>query len=228
MILLLSNDQKTATTIKEDLAREGFEVDIVDDHEEAFSRLKNGSYRTFLLDFQYTEYDVFEICQKVKRNPLLQSTPLICIIEQSRFVDQLLAFEMGADDFILMPYSSLEIQLKMRSLQRIIDLQNQILLKDSQLDNLRNIQRIMVTLNQYINNALTPLYFAAQIMEAQPESVERCKEVTKDTVEFISKVLQNFHQIVQSGKERVLKEGVYDDMIFEIEQELNKLIEKSK
>jgi PleD family two-component response regulator len=230
MILLLSDNPQKAGTIKEDLNREGFGVEVVNDHETAIARLKkNDGYRTFLLDFEYADYDVFEICQKVKRDAVLQSIPLICIIAQNRFVDQLLAFEMGADDFILMPYSSLEIQLKMRSLQRIIDLQNQLLSKDTQLENLRNIQRIMVTLNQYINNALTPLYFAVQIMEeGQNKNVKHCKQVAKDTVEFISKVLQNLHQIVQSGKERVLKEGVYKDMIFEIEQELNKLIEKSK
>lgn len=230
MILLLSDNQKTAGTIKEDLNREGFEVVVVEDHDEAIERLqKNEGFRTFLLDFEYAETDVFEICQKIKRDPALKSIPLICIIDQNRFVDQLLAFEMGADDFILMPYSSLEIQLKMRSLQRIIDLQNQIRKKESQVDNLRNIQRLMVTLNQYINSAITPMYFAIQVMEeGEKDSIEHGKAVTKETVEFISKVLQSFHQIIQSGKQRVLKEGAFKDMIFEIEQELNKLIEKSK
>ncbi len=229
MILLLSDNQNTAKTIQTDLSKEGFEVDVLDDFTRAFMQLNNQpDYKMILLDFEYSKHDVFDICDKIKKNPTFKFLPLVCIMDKNRFVDQLLAFEMGADDFIFVPYNALEMQLKMRSIQRIIDLQNQIQQKDAQLENLKNIQRIMVTLNHYINNALTPLYFAIQIMEDdQKEDTERIRVIAKDTVEFISKVLQSLHKIVQSGKIKILKEGVYKDIMFDIEQELNRLLEKN-
>ncbi len=230
MILLLSDNQNTAKTIQTDLSKEGFAVDVLDDFTRAFMQLNNQpDYNMILLDFEYTKHDVFDICDKIKKNPTFKFLPLVCIMDKNRFVDQLLAFEMGADDFIFVPYNALEMQLKMRSIQRIIDLQNQIQQKDAQLENLKNIQRIMVTLNHYINNALTPLYFAIQIMEDdQKEDTERIRVIAKDTVEFISKVLQSLHKIVQSGKIKILKEGVYKDIMFDIEQELNRLLEKNQ
>lgn len=230
MILLLSDNQETASNIRADLAREGFEIVLESDHRQALKNLgKDSQYQLVLLDIAYSKHDAFEICRQIKNDKHLKLIPLVCLLEKNRFVDQLLAFEMGADDFIFLPYSALEIQLKLRSLHRLIDLQTQIQQKDAQLENLKNIQRIMVTLNHYINNALTPLYFAVQIMEeGQPADADRVKNIAKETVEFISKVLQSLHKLVQSGKLKILKEGVYKDIMLDIEQELNRLIEKTK
>ncbi|MCB0260870.1 MAG: response regulator [Calditrichaeota bacterium] len=230
MILLLSDNQETAAAIQADLAREGFEIELETDHRQALKNLgEDSQFQLVLLDIAYSKHDAFDICRRIKSDKNLKLIPLVCLLEKNRFVDQLLAFEMGADDFIFLPYSALEIQLKFRSLHRLIDLQTQIQQKDAQLENLKNIQRIMVTLNHYINNALTPLYFAVQIMEeGQPADADRVKNIAKETVEFISKVLQSLHKIVQSGKLKILKEGVYKDIMLDIEQELNRLIEKTK
>lgn len=230
MILLLSDNAGTARKIQKDLGSEGFPVTVMDDVSQALITLNSeNDYRLLLVDFEYSRQDVFEICGKVKRHSGLRPIPLIGIIDRANMVDQILAFEMGVDDFIFLPYSSLEIQMKLRSLQRLIELQTEVQKKDAQLENLKNIQRIMVTLNHYINNALTPLYFAVQIMDERPgEDLERIRSIARDTVEFISKVLQSLHKIVHSGKIKVLREGVYKDIMFDIEQELNRLVEKSR
>ncbi|RMF56498.1 MAG: DNA-binding response regulator, partial [Calditrichaeota bacterium] len=187
MILLLSNNPDTAQRIKEDLQPEGFDLTIVDDFLAAIITLKKENrYRILLVDFEYDKHDVLEVMQKIKRDGELKHLPLICIVDRSRMVDQLMAFEMGADDFIYIPYSTVEIQLKIRSLQRLIDMQNELVQKDTQLQQLKNAQRVVVTLSHYINNALTPLYFAVQVMdETSLEDARRVKKTAWDTVEFI-------------------------------------------
>lgn len=240
MILLLTDRPETAELIEKSLSNEGFTVTVSPDYRNALVTLNSQQhFDLILLDFEYSSQngnqDVFDICQKLKRNNNTRLIPLIGILDKNRFVEQLLAFEMGVDDFLLLPFTDLEIQLKIRSIQRMIDMQNQIRKKDSQLENLKNIQRIMVTLNHYINNALTPLYFAVQMMDSPNEDGQdaagdmiRLKDIARDTVEFISKVLQSLHRIVQTGKIKVLNEGVYKDIMFDIEQELDQLIEKTR
>lgn len=230
MILLLSDNQARYHPIQQDLSREGFEVHVAHDFSRALLELDtNPNYQLILLDFDFSGHDVFDICQKLKRNSTMKFLPLVCILDKSRIVDQLMAFEMGADDFIYMPYSSVEIQLKIRSIQRISELQRKLRQKEDQLEKLKNIQQIMVTLNHYINNAITPLSFAVQMSDdAAAGDEQRVVEIARDTVAFISKVLQCLHEIVQSGKIRVLKEGVYKDMLIDMEQELKTLIQKSR
>ncbi|MGH1365362.1 MAG: response regulator transcription factor [Calditrichia bacterium] len=228
MILLLCDNEKRATSLQNDLTREGFEVAIYKDFGPAMLDLSQGGpFKLILLDFEFKKPEGIDICTKLKNNSLTKFIPLICILGKERLVDQIMAFEVGADDFILMPYSTPEIQLKMRSIQRMIDLQNTVRQKDAQLENLKNVQRIMVTLNHHINNALTPLYFAVQ-MDDDPDNNERLRDIAKETVEFISKVLQSLHKIVQSGKMQVMKDGVYKDIMVDIEAELKKLVDKEE
>ena len=231
MILLISDDQHTIGKIVDDLTQEGFEIEVVEDSD-SLNLVGDpaGDYQSILLDFHYRRHDPFKVCERLKSSDRLKFIPLIGIIDKHRLVDQILAFELGADDFIYVPCAALEIQLKMRSLGRVRELQEELRHKDDQLENLKNIQRIMVTLNHYINNALTPLYFAVQLMDDQPAdaaSGERVRSIARETVEFISKVLQSLHKIVQTGKLQVQRDGVYKDIMFDIEQELNRLMEKT-
>ncbi len=231
MILLISENIRVAEMIQSDLAGEGFPVEIIDHYAEAFLKLnENHLYQIILLDFKYSRRDPFEICTQLKRNPLQKFLPLIGIVDRERFVDQLLGFEQGADDFILTPYSPLELQLKLRSIKRMIEMRKQMQKQEIQLENLQNIQRIMVTLNHYINNALTPLSFAVQFMEQLPSesNATRLANIAKDTVDFISKVLHSLQTLVDSGKAKITQDGIYKNIMFDIEQELNCLIEKNR
>lgn len=231
MILLLSENTRVAEMIQADLATEGFSVEIIDHYAEAFLKLnQNGQYQIILLDFKYTRCDPFEICTKFKNDPRQKFLPLIGIVDKERFVDQLLGFEQGADDFILTPYSPLELQLKLRSIKRMIEVRKQMQKQEMQLENLQNIQRIMVTLNHYVNNALTPLSFAVQFMEQIPNEANaaRLTNIAKDTVDFISRVLQSLQALLDSGKAKVTQDGIYKNIMFDIEQELNRLIEKNR
>ena len=229
-VLLISDIPENAAQLQEDLEREGCDITISGSLAGSILELNSGEgYQLILLDFQFASQNPQDIIEKIKKNQAFCLIPLIGLVHRSMIIDQLLAFELGIDDFILIPYSTLEIQLKMRSLQRLIHLQDLMLEKDRQLDNLKNVQRITVTLNHYINNALTPLYFAVQLMEQEAEKdVERLKQIANQTVDFVSKVLKSLNKIVQSGKVRVQQEGVYRDIMYDIEKELNELLEQNR
>jgi len=231
MILLLSENIEIAGMIQKDLGEEGFKVVLVDYYPDALQRLaQNPKYQFFILDFNLKAQNPFDICKKVKQNSRFQFLPIVGLIDKDRFVDQLMAFEEGADDFILTPYSTVEIQLKLRSLKRMIELHEKMRLQETELENLQNIQRIMVTLSHYVNNALTPLSFAVQFFELMPNdgNAERLKNISKDTVFFISRVLKSLQTLIDSGKTKVARDGVYKDIMFDIENELNELIAKNK
>jgi len=231
MILLLTENIEIAEMIRKDLGEEGFQVELADQYPDALLRLaRNPKYQFLILDFNLRTQNAFDICKKVKQNPRLQFLPIVALINKERLVDQLMAFEEGADDFILTPYSTVEIQLKLRSLKRMIELREKMRLQETELENLQNIQRIMVTLNHYINNALTPLSFAVQFFEQMPndDNAVRLKNISKDTVFFVSRVLRSLQSLIDSGKTKVARDGVYKDIMFDIEKELNELIAKNK
>ena len=95
-----------------------------------------------------------------------------------------MAFELGADDFIYVPYSTLELQLKMRTIAGLLDLQGQLKENEGKIKVLQNTQKILVTISHYINNSLTPLYNLAQTVDVTNKVENRTlRESTTTTVE---------------------------------------------
>jgi len=229
MILLLSKDPQLTQKIKDHLNLEGFVVESTTSFQEALTRLyQNSGYESIMVDFLYDQDNIFEVFRKFKLDPQCKYIPLICIIPRNQLAQQLIAFEMGVDDFISREFSIFEIQLKVRSIQRLINLQKSLKEKDAQIENFQNITRIIGTLNHYINNALTPLYAFAQVCRPDnTRDAERLKTLTEHTTLFISKVLKTLRNMTQQGELRIIQEGIYRDIMFDIEAELQRLMEEN-
>lgn len=230
MILLASKNAGMAESFIHDLQHEGFEVELLQDYQQVIPQLySTKTYQMVILHWEEEQSKVTELFQNIKKNPQLRHVPLICMIKKNQVVEQLIAFESGADEFIYVPYTTLELQLKMRSMQRLLDVQKKLKEKDNQLRALKQVQQILVTLSHYINNSLTPLYTLVQMINEQnPEDARRLKEYVQRTVEFINKVLRTLNNLVQSGEMKVVKEGVYNDLMLDIENELKELQKANK
>ncbi len=230
MILLVSSNRELAESMANDIRQEGFNIEILTRYQDVIMRLyQSPQYHMLLLDMDSMDENLSELCQKIKKDPHLQYIPLICIIRKEMLVDQLMAFEFGADEFIYVPYTTPELQLKMRALQRLLELQDRLREKENQLKSLRQVQRVLVTLSHYINNSLTPLFMLVQTMdEKSPEDARRLKDFVSRTVQFINKVLLTLNNLVQNGEIKVLTEGVYKNLLLDIEGELKKLQESTQ
>lgn len=225
MILLVSEDHDFAESFVKDLEQEGFQVELEPRFDNVIPHLYHKlDYRMIIMDMLNTDTMPLDLCQRIKRDQQLKYKPLICVVNKEMIAEHLVAFELGADEFIYVPYTTPELQLKMRSIQRLLDLQKNLEEKESQLNSLRQAQRILVTLSHYINNSLTPLYTMVQMMnEKDAEDALRLKDFAKRTVEFINKVLLTLNNLVHTGEMKVVQGGVYKDLLLDIESELKKL-----
>ena len=228
MILLVTNNINLGRSFQKDLIQEGFKVSLIKDYKKVIPfLLKNPDYQMLILDMESQDDKTTEIFGKLKKYPELQYIPVICIIKKEMLVEQLIAFELGADEFIFFPYTTTELQLKIRSIHRLLDLQNQLHEKESILNSLRHTQSILVTLSHYINNSLTPLYSMVQVMDKNnPDDADRLMEFSRRTVDFIKKVLLTLNNLIQSGELKVVQDGIYKNLMLDIEKELKNLQKK--
>ena len=185
-------------------------------------------YLMVVLDLSTINTKTRDLLTTIKKDPVMRYIPLISMVNKEDMVDQLLAFEQGIDDFLYVPYTTIELQLKIRAIKRLLELQNKLQEKESQLESLKQVQQILVTLSHYINNALTPLYTLVQMVnESDPEAAKRLKDFAGLTVEFIHKVLKTLNKLVQTGEIKVVRDGVYKNLLVDIEMELKQLQETS-
>jgi response regulator RpfG family c-di-GMP phosphodiesterase len=230
MILLLSKNKILANSFVQDLKQEGFVIKILRSFRNLPTVIRSlPDSKMIILDLESLGNISTKVFQQLKSDLELKYMPLICIIRKDRVIEQLIAFELGTDDFIYFPYTTIELQLKMRSVQKILDLQNQLKEKEGKIQALRETQKILVTLSHYINNSLTPLYSLVQFLnESNVREVSEVKESVKETVEFIKRVLTTLNNFVQSGEYKVMREGTHQDLLTDIKKELEKLEEPAQ
>jgi response regulator RpfG family c-di-GMP phosphodiesterase len=225
MILLISRNEALAKSFIKDLKQEGFMVEKTDNLRDIRAHLyRHPKYRMVIVDLESLENMGLEVFQQLKEDSNLKYLPLLCIIKKDLVVEQLMAFELGADDFIFFPYTTLELQLKMRTIQGLFDLQSQLKEKESKIKVLQNTQKILVTISHYINNSLSPLYNLVQNSEVKSKSeIKHLIELSRDTIEFVKKVFTALNNYVQTGQFSLTKDGIYRDLMLDIEKELQNL-----
>ena len=225
MIILIAQDPSLAESIRVPLQFEGFEVLQKKTAKEAYLEIfENNQVVTIIFDYQQAAAEGINNYLKIKNLENGKYVPLVAIIEKHRIAEQITLFEQGVDDFIFLPFNPIELQMKIRSVQRLIQLTQALKEKESQITNFKNLNRAIGTLNHYINNALTPLYSFAQITQPEdPDQARKLKALTEETAMFIGKVLRALRNMTQQKELKIVQDGVYQDIMFDIEKELQKL-----
>lgn len=99
-ILLIEDNKELAELMKAFLNKEGFSLYHATSGEEAILWLKEHTTKLLLLDIMLPEMDGFAVCKEVRKQ---QNIPIIIISARSNKSDQLMGFELGADDYLEKP-----------------------------------------------------------------------------------------------------------------------------
>ena len=125
-ILVADDDWLNRDLLKAYLTASGCEVVTAADGETALRLALNVPPDLALIDVQMPKMDGLELCQKMKNAPTTRFVPVVIITALDSEDEKLNAFEAGADDFIIKPYSSIVLLARVRSLLRIKKLHDDV------------------------------------------------------------------------------------------------------
>ncbi|MCD6379348.1 response regulator [bacterium] len=104
--VLVVDDEENITQILEfSIAAEGYEVVTASNGEEAIEKARKEQPNLIILDIMMPKVDGYEACRVIKSNPLTKKIPVILLTAKGREIDKRLGFEVGADDYIVKPFS---------------------------------------------------------------------------------------------------------------------------
>ena len=101
-ILLAEDNDNLRELITDFLSEHEYEVDAVADGEDAWEMVLTKSYQLILLDVMMPGMDGFTLCRKIRER---ESVPVLFLTARVLEEDQLRGYELGADDYILKPFS---------------------------------------------------------------------------------------------------------------------------
>jgi len=118
--ILIADDEPSARdTLEALLFREGYDLAFASDGPEALAKATQLSPDLILLDVMMPGMDGFEVCQRLRANPLLAEVPVIMVTALGDRDSRLRGIDAGADDFVSKPLDKTELQARVRTITQL-------------------------------------------------------------------------------------------------------------
>ena len=115
-ILMIEDNQSVCTMTDMFFQREGFQAEFVHDGLEGLNRFKQEEdWDLLILDVMLPSMDGLTICQKVRQ---ISDVPIIMLTAKETESDQVLGFDLGADDYVTKPFSPLTLMARIKAVKR--------------------------------------------------------------------------------------------------------------
>lgn len=114
-LLLIDDDTTLVSLLSGYLNSEGFNIDVAYDGEKGLHKFLENEYDLVMLDTIMPRMNGFEVLNYLKQK---NTTPVLMFTEPGDEADKLLEMEIGADSYIVKPFSERELLIKIRALLR--------------------------------------------------------------------------------------------------------------
>jgi len=115
-ILVIEDDKKISSFIRNGLRSEGYTVDVAFDGEDGLYLASEGRYDIIILDLMLPEIDGITLCRRMRKSG--NKTPLIMLTAKDAVEDRVQGLDAGADDYLTKPFSFTELMARIRALSR--------------------------------------------------------------------------------------------------------------
>ncbi len=112
-ILLIEDDDSTRQVVECHLRNDGFGVDWADNGEAGLAKALEGDYALLILDVNLPLLNGIEICARIRANN--SRVPIIMLTSRDSEIDKVVGLEIGADDYVVKPFSVHELMARVRA-----------------------------------------------------------------------------------------------------------------
>ena len=115
-VLVIEDEVRMARLIKRALEEEGHAVDIAGDGPDGLWMATENPYAAVVLDVMLPGFDGFELCRRLRAAGIW--APVLMLTARDQVGDRVRGLDAGADDYLVKPFSLLELSARLRALAR--------------------------------------------------------------------------------------------------------------
>ena len=117
-VLIVEDEPDIRELVVHHLKREGYKVSAASSGEEALRQVQAAPPDLVILDLMMPAMDGLEVCRRLRQDPSTVSLPIVMLTAKGDEVDRVLGLEIGADDYIVKPFSPKELLARVRAVLR--------------------------------------------------------------------------------------------------------------
>jgi two-component system, OmpR family, phosphate regulon response regulator PhoB len=119
LVMVVDDEEDLVSTLEFNLKREGYNTRCAFTGESAARMLDEGPIPDLiLLDLMLPDMSGTEICRRFKQEPRTRQVPIIMLTAKGEEIDRVIGLEVGADDYVVKPFSVRELMLRVRAILR--------------------------------------------------------------------------------------------------------------
>ena len=111
-ILVVDDERNICELLKLYLEKEGYEVTLAVDGEEALHKFAEEKFDLVLLDIMLPGKDGWTVCREIRKS---SNVPIIMLSAKGETFDKVLGLELGADDYVTKPFDTKELIARVKS-----------------------------------------------------------------------------------------------------------------
>lgn len=115
-ILIADDERNIVTALRFVLEHQGYEVQVADNGVQALECMQDFAPHLVLLDVMMPGMNGFDVCQKIRENPAWAGTRVVMLSAKGRELDVAKGLALGADAYVTKPFSTRELQDRIREL----------------------------------------------------------------------------------------------------------------
>ncbi len=115
-VLIVDDEEYIVTSLEYVMKSAGYKVVVAYDGEQAIEKTKETAPDLLILDVMMPKLDGFEVCEKIRANPLWKSIRIIMLTAKGRDSEREKGMSLGADAYMTKPFSTRDI------LKRVMEL----------------------------------------------------------------------------------------------------------
>jgi two-component system copper resistance phosphate regulon response regulator CusR len=125
-VLLVEDEPKVANYLREGLSQQGWLVDVAMDGEEGIFRANEYEFDVIILDVMLPRKDGLSVLRELRKH---DQTPVVMLTARDRVDDRVQALRAGADDYVIKPFSFLELVERLHAVTRRVRSQHTMMVQ---------------------------------------------------------------------------------------------------
>lgn len=121
-ILIADDNVQITKILSEFVKKENYEPVVAHDGDEVLDLFSKYKFSMILLDVMMPKKDGFEVCRRLRK---ISNIPIIMITARGEDFERIMGLDIGADDYIVKPFSGSEVMARVRAVLRRIDCSSQ-------------------------------------------------------------------------------------------------------
>ena len=117
-ILVIEDEEDISDTLSYNLEKEGFDVLVADDGASGIEKAKASIPDLIVLDLMMPGMDGFQVCRTLRADAATEHIKILMLTARSEESDEIIGFNMGADDYVTKPFKMKPLVHRIRALLR--------------------------------------------------------------------------------------------------------------